>query len=172
MKKHVWLALVLMLMLLVVAGCAKRELPPLEGNQAPDFTLPNLAGEQLRLADLRGKVVLVHFWGTFCPPCRQELPSLAALNQVMAGKPLQLLAIAVDPGGKVEVEAFLKKAGVTLPALLDPQGSVARRYGTTGVPETFIIDQKGVIVKKIVGAVEWNDPAAIGYLNELIDKNR
>ncbi len=170
MKKHVWLALVLML--LVVAGCVKHDLPPEEGNQAPDFTLPNLAGEQLRLADLRGKVVLVHFWGSFCPPCRQELPSLATLNQVMAGKPLQLLAIAVDPGGKEEVEAFLKKTGVTLPALLDPQGSVARRYGTTGVPETFIIDQKGVIVKKIVGAVEWNDPSAIGYLNDLIAKSR
>jgi len=170
MKKHVWLVLVMML--LVVAGCAKRDLPPEEGKQAPDFTLPNLAGERLRLADLRGKVVLVHFWGTFCPPCRQELPSLVALNGVMAGKPLQLLAIAVDPGGKEVVEEFLKKAGVTLPALLDPQGSVARRYGTTGVPETFIIDQKGVIVKKIVGAVEWNDPSAIGYLNELIEKNR
>ncbi len=169
MKKHVWLALVL---LLVVAGCTRRDLPPLEGNQAPDFTLPNLAGERLQLADLRGKVVLVHFWGTFCPPCRQELPSLVALNGAMAGKPLQLLAIAVDPGGKEVVEEFLQKAGVTLPALLDQQGLVARRYGTTGVPETFIIDQKGVIVKKIVGAVEWNDPAVIGYLNELIEKYR
>lgn len=168
MKKHVWLVL----MLLFVVGCARRDLPPLEGNQAPDFTLPNLAGERLRLVDLRGKVILVHFWGTFCPPCRQELPSLVTLNGVMAGKPLQLLAIAVDPGGKEVVEKFLKKAEVILPALLDQQGSVARRYGTTGVPETFIIDQKGVIVKKVVGAMEWSDPAVIGYLNDLIAKNR
>ncbi len=151
-------------LLLAVCGCAREEKPALPGNSAPDFTLRNLAGQEVKLADLRGKVVLVNFWATWCPPCREEIPSMDRLNRAMAGKPFQMLAISIDEGGKEAVEAFFRKAGVTLPTLLDPGQKTGKRYGITGVPETFIVDKNGVILKKVVGALDWSDPMVAGFL--------
>lgn len=152
-------------LLLAVCGCAREEKPALPGNSAPDFTLRNLAGQEVKLADLRGKVVLVNFWATWCPPCREEIPSMDRLNRAMAGKPFQMLAISIDEGGKEAVEAFFHKAGVTLPTLLDPGQKTGKRYGITGVPETFIVDKNGVILKKVVGALDWSDPMVAGFLD-------
>ncbi len=149
---------------LALWGCAREEKPALEGNAAPDFTLNNLAGQEVKLADLRGKVVLVNFWATWCPPCREEIPSMERLNKAMAGKPFQMLAISIDEGGKGAVEGFFNKAGVALPTLLDPGQKTGKRYGITGVPETFIVDKKGVILKKVVGPIDWGDPMVIGCL--------
>jgi peroxiredoxin len=151
-------------LLLAVCGCAREEKPALAGNPAPDFTLRNLAGQEVKLADLRGKVVLVNFWATWCPPCREEIPSMDRLNRAMAGKPFQMLAISIDEGGKEAVEAFFSKAGVALPTLLDPGQKTGKQYGITGVPETFIVDKKGVILKKVVGALDWSDPMVAGFL--------
>lgn len=151
-------------LLLAMCGCAREEKPALVGNPAPDFTLKNLAGQEVKLSDLRGKVVLVSFWATWCPPCREEIPSMDKLNRAMAGKPFQMLAISIDEGGKGAVEGFFSKAGVSLPTLLDPGQKAGKRYGITGVPETFIVDQKGVILKKVVGALDWSDPMVAGFL--------
>ncbi len=155
-----------LLVVFVVAlwGCAREEKPALEGNPAPEFTLKNLAGQDVKLADLRGKVVLVNFWATWCPPCREEIPSMERLNKAMAGKPFQMLAISIDEGGKGAVEGLFSKAGVTLPALLDPGQKTGKRYGITGVPETFIVDKKGVILKKVVGPIDWSDPMVGDFL--------
>ncbi len=152
-------------LLLAMWGCAREEKPALEGNSAPDFTLKNLAGQEVKLSDLRGKVVLVNFWATWCPPCRGEIPSMERLNRAMAGKPFQMLAISIDEGGKEAVEALFSKAGVSLPTLLDPTQQTGKRYGITGVPETFIVDKKGVILKKVVGPIDWSDPMVAGFLD-------
>ena len=87
------------------------------------------------------------------------------LNQAMAGKPFQMVAVSEDAGGKEAVEGYFKESGTALPALLDTDQAVAQRYGLTGVPETFVIDAKGVILKKVVGAMDWSDPNVIGFLN-------
>jgi hypothetical protein len=86
------------------------------------------------------------------------------LNRAMAGKPFQMLAISIDEGGKEAVESFFRKAGVALPTLLDPGQQAGKRYGITGVPETFIVDKKGVILKKVVGPIDWSDPMVAGFL--------
>ena len=158
----------LLLSFITMAACSREEAPrpAMEGTPAPDFTLPDLAGQKTRLSDLKGKVVLVNFWATWCPPCREEIPSMANLNRLMAGKPFRMLAISIDQGGKGVVEAFFRNSGTALPTLLDVDGTASRLYGTTGVPETFVIDRKGVIIKKVIGALNWSDPEVVRFLNE------
>lgn len=158
--------------LVALAGCSKeqKEAPVVkvqEGSPAPDFTLRDLNGQETRLSSLRGNVVLLNFWATWCPPCREEVPSMVKLNRAMAGKPFRMLAVSIDEGGKGAVEAYFKESGSTLPALLDADRAVGRMYGTTGVPETFVIDTKGVILKKVIGPMDWSNPEVIGYLDGL-----
>lgn len=166
MKRYVHVVLIIVMFALV--GCAKEQAPPKEGGNAPDFKLKNLAGGEVGLADLRGKVVFLNFWATWCPPCREEIPSMVRLNAAMAGKPFQMLAVSIDDGGKEAVEAFFKQSGDRLPALLDPKQAAGKRYGITGVPETFIIDKKGVIMKKVIGPMDWSDPAVVKFLDDVI----
>lgn len=163
MKRKLFLTLIVMT--LALPGCSRKEKPALAGNPAPDFTLKDLSGKEVKLSSLRGKVVLLNFWATWCPPCRQEIPSMMRLNQAMAGKPFQMVAVSEDAGGKEAVEGYFKESGTALPALLDTDQAVGQRYGLTGVPETFVIDAKGVILKKVVGAMDWSDPNVIGFLN-------
>ena len=83
-----------------------------------------------------------------------------------------MIAVSVDPGGKEVVQDYFRKAGVTLPVLLDSDQRVGKRYGITGVPETFIIDKKGVIVKKIIGPLDWSHPDVVSFFNEMIKKEK
>ena len=163
-----FVSITLIVIIISLSACSSRETPkpPAEGKQAPDFTLPAISGQEVRLSDLKGEVVLVNFWATWCPPCREEIPSMTALNRLMAGKPFRMLAISIDQGGKDAVNDFFKKSRLTLPVLIDSNGSIARLYGITGVPETFVIDRKGVIIKKIVGPLDWSAPEVVRFLNE------
>ena len=160
---------VVLLVAFAALGCSKKQdAPAVKGKLAPDFTLNDLSGKPVQLSSLKGKVVLLNFWATWCPPCREEIPSMVRLNQAMQGKPFQMLAVSIDEGGKDAVEAFFRKGGVSLPALLDSDGKVARRYGTTGVPETFVIDAKGVIVEKVIGPEDWSSPDVLAFLDKVI----
>ncbi|MEA5114051.1 MAG: TlpA disulfide reductase family protein [Geobacteraceae bacterium] len=172
MKKlcHATLALVLAFSYCFLSGCGKPDNVSETGHTAPDFTLRDMSGNRVRLADLRGSVVLINFWATWCPPCREEAPSLARLNSRMTGRAFRLLAVAVDEGGAVTVERFFRQFGIRLPALLDPSGNVARLYGIRGIPETFVIDRQGVVRKKVVGPITWDDPAMVSYLEELVKR--
>ena len=168
-----WLMVCVMVAL---AGCSKEQkgaptgksvVKVREGSPAPDFTLRDLDGQEIRLSSLRGKVVLLNFWATWCPPCREEVPSMVKLNRAMAGRPFQMLAVSIDEGGRESVAGYFKESGSTLPALLDTDRSVGRLYGITGVPETFVIDGKGVILKKVIGPMDWSDPEVLRYLEGL-----
>ena len=86
------------------------------------------------------------------------------LNQAMAGKDFQMLAVSIDEGGRDAVAGFFRKSGMALPALLDTDQAIGKLYGLTGVPETFVIDKKGVILKKVVGAMDWSEPAVLEFL--------
>lgn len=158
----------LLLIIITMTACSRKETaqPAVEGRPAPDFTVRDLTGKETRLSDLKGNVVLVNLWATWCPPCREEAPSIADLNRLMAGKPFRLLAISIDQGGKEAVDAFFKQARISLPAYLDSDGAIARMYGITGVPETFVIDKKGVIIKKVIGPIEWNAPEVVKFLDD------
>jgi len=154
-------------LLAMVCACSKEGPAPREGSIAPDFSLQDLSGKTVKLSDLRGMVVLLNFWATWCPPCREEVPSLSRLNAVMPGKGFRMVTVSIDNGGSNDVESFFRMTGYRLPTLLDPDSTVGKMYGITGVPETFIIDAHGVIRKKVVGPFSWDDPSVITYLTEL-----
>lgn len=140
-----------------------------EGGAAPDFTVKDLEGKDLKLSTLKGSVVLVNFWATWCPPCKEEIPSMIKLNKAMTGKAFRMLAISIDEGGKDAVLQYFK-GNRDLPTYLDNEGQTSQLYGTTGVPETYIVDKQGIIQKKIVGGMDWNSPEVISYLDELLKK--
>ena len=151
------------------ADTTKKSAAAVEKSPAPDVSVVSFAnGSVLKLSDLKGKVVLLNFWATWCPPCREEIPSMMKLNSLMAGKPFQMVAISIDEGGKPAIESFFKESGFSLPAYLDESGASAKTYGVTGIPETFVIDKQGVIVKKIIGGFAWDSPEAVSFIEGLM----
>ena len=139
---------------------------PSDHPEAPDFTLLNLKGETVKLSALRGKVVIVNFWSTGCPPCVMELPTIEKLNEVMKGKPFQILTVTSDP--KEALERAASQMGIKVPILLDANGRVADTYGVYYTPITFIIDMNGKVDQRFLGAANWADKTVIDYLNRLI----
>jgi thiol-disulfide isomerase/thioredoxin len=125
-------------------------------------------GSLLKLSSLKGKVVLLNFWATWCPPCREEIPSMMKLQKSMNGKPFQMVAVSIDEGGKPAIDSFFKESGFALPTYVDPSGGASKIFGITGVPETFIIDKQGLLVKKIVGGVAWDSPEVASFLEGLM----
>jgi thiol-disulfide isomerase/thioredoxin len=178
MKRLLFIAaLCLTTTLLSLSGCSKQQSGTsaqkkgvVESKPAPDVTLKSISGESLTLSSLKGKVVLLNFWATWCPPCREEIPSMMKLNSFMAGKPFQMLAVSIDEGGKKAVEDFFAESRFSLPAYLDPETAAAKVYGITGVPETFVIDKQGIVVKKVIGPMDWNSPEAVAFLEGLMTK--
>ncbi len=139
-----------------------------EGSVAPDFTLPALDGGHVSLAEQKGKVVLVHFWATWCPPCVEEMPDLERLYQDFRGPEFELLAISVDEDGPGKVRAFMQKNGLSFPALLDPGRTAASSYGTFKYPETFIVDRSGVVRHKAIGSWDWSEPVNREKIRKLL----
>lgn len=172
MKKLI--CLIIAMSMLPLAACNRQDKAPkantgsVQNKPAPDITVKALSGSDLKLSDLKGKVVLLNFWATWCPPCREEIPSMMKLNSKLEGKPFQMLAVSVDEGGKADVEAFFKSSGFKLPAYTDQDKKAASAYGVTGVPETFIIDTKGIVVKKVIGPLKWDDPEVLTFINSLM----
>ena len=167
--------LLLIFLMTAVTACDRKETassttPPVvaENSPAPNIQVTPLKGPSVSLASLKGKVVVLNFWATWCPPCRGEIPSMMRLNAAMIGKPYQMLAVSIDEGGVPAIEAFFKNSGNNLPAYSDPDGKAAKIYGITGVPETFIIDKQGVLVKKVIGALAWDSPDVASYLDGLM----
>ena len=137
--------------------------------EAPDFLLPDLAGKKLRLSSLRGKVVLLNFWATWCPPCVEELPSIIGLHQADLGDNFKLLTVSVDEE-LPKVKALLAKfgaAGKSLPVVIDPTKKVATSFGTSKFPETYLIDKKGVIRYRFINKRHWTSPEALQCIRSL-----
>ena len=137
---------------------------------APDFTFPGLNGKMVSLSDYKGKVVLVNIWATWCPPCVDEMPSMEKLYQKFKGENFEILAVSIDEPGLKAVAPFMKKSNLTFPALIDSEGTIKAVYGIIGVPESFIIDQQGILIKKIVGPVDWAATNVFRFFSDLIQK--
>ena len=135
----------------------------------PELRFVDGAGRALSLADFRGKVVLLNIWATWCPPCKIEMPSMERLHQKLAGTDFQLVAVSVDEEDSSVVNKFVKEYGLTFPVLHNQDGSIRQIYQTTGVPESFVIDRDGVIVKKVIGAADWDAPVNENLIRRLLD---
>lgn len=137
---------------------------------APDFLLPDLNGQVVRLSQLRGKVVMLNVWTTWCPPCRKEMPTMEALYKKLKSADFVMLAASQDVDGKNTVLPYLQEGGFTFPVLLDVRGEVGKKYGVTGYPETFIIDRQGNIVYHHIGYNDWSQPTVEAALRRLTDQ--
>src|SRR3989441_1352159 len=140
------------------------------GSRAPQFTATDLAsGRVTTLADFRGTVVLLNVWATWCQPCRVEMPSLERLHRRLGGADFRVVAVSVDEQGPDVVAKFAQDLGLSFEILHDRSGAIQAAYQTTGVPESFVIDRDGVIIKKVIGPAEWDGPVNETVIRRLID---
>ena len=155
----------LFVLLLALVGCYDNSRPTHIGSAAPDFVVEDGA-HKVALHDFRGQVVVLNFFASWCAPCIEETPSLVAMSQKMKDKGVTVLGVSVDVDASA-YNNFLKEHRVDFPTVRDPAEKSSGLYGTTGWPETFIIDRQGVLRRKFVGPVDWNDPDIVQYLTSL-----
>ncbi len=144
--------------------------PVAVGKKAPDFSLQDMNGRTVQLSDYRGKYVVLNFWATWCPPCVEEAPSLDQFSRRLAASDSQkiaVLSVSVDSGWD-PVRAFVQAKNISFPVLLDSQQDVPNGYGTFKYPETYIIDPSGVVIKKVIGGLNWMSPDVRQFFDNLL----
>jgi len=137
------------------------------GDVAPSFELRTEDGAGLSLRDYDGKWVLLNFWATYCGPCVAEMPSLNQLHQELSGRGLVVVGISIDEDAEA-YRRFIARMGIKFPTARDPSGEVMRRYGTQLVPETYLINPQGTVVRKYVSWQDWSSPDIMNYLSSLL----
>jgi peroxiredoxin len=152
-------------LLIALSGCHSGTRPPRIGSNAPEFMVQD-SDRTVALNQFRGQVVVLNFWATWCPPCVEEMPSLVEMQRRMKGKGITVLAVSIDVDENA-YRQFLKLHGVDLLTVRDPAQKTPTLYGTRGWPETFIIDRRGVMRRKFIGAVDWTEPEVTDFLNKL-----
>lgn len=139
----------------VLSGCAKEGTTPPAPKPAPDFSLKTLDGKTLRLFEHRGKVVLVDFWGTYCPPCMEAIPSLVQLRNQLKPSGFEIIGVACDlgPEGKKLIAEAVRKMRISYP-IVRVDDKTAQEYGVDGLPALFLIDRQGNLLDSYVGATD------------------
>lgn len=140
-----------------------------EAKEAPDFRLPDLSGDTLSLSDFSGKIVLLNFWASWCPPCRYEMPTMEQLWKDFKEKGLVILAVDLGEPREKVLE-FAKKLNLTFPILLDRTRDIGRKYRVFSIPTTFIISPEGKIIAKAIGYRNWKSPESLDLFNLLLSK--
>jgi peroxiredoxin len=136
---------------------------------APDFSLPDAHGTMQRLSAFRGRVVLLSFWATWCPPCQEDMPALERFYQAHRDRGLTVLAVASDRQGEAVVTPFLSQYGLSFTALLDSTGEVTRMYGVSSLPTTYLLDRQGRLVTVAIRSSLWADPKSQALITSLLD---
>ncbi|MBW8328077.1 MAG: TlpA family protein disulfide reductase [Thiobacillus sp.] len=155
---------------LVLAGAAHAAgLEARSATSAPELRASDLMGASRTLADYRGKVVLLNFWASWCPPCLREMPSMERLRVKMAGRPLAIVALDSAETAD-EVNAFLSRMKLGFPILLDPDGSNTKRWKVFALPTTFLLDAEGRVRYVLTGPTEWDEGEALGAVESLLDE--
>jgi peroxiredoxin len=152
-------------MILGLAGCYSGTKPTRIGTPAPDFVVQD-SDRKVALHDYRGQIVVLNFWATWCAPCIQEMPSLIEMASKVKDRNITVIGVSIDVDESA-YKSFVQRHGVSFLTVRDPGQKSSGLYGTTGWPETFIIDKQGVLRRKFVGPVDWNDPQITQYLTSL-----
>jgi len=141
---------VVCLILIGLVGMAAR--PPLIGSPAPEIALKDLQGQEVRLSDLRGKVVLLNFWATWCKPCKEEMPAMQAAYDKLRDEGLVVLAVN-ELEDVQRVAEHVRSHGHTFPVVMDHDNRIANRYGVVGLPASFLIDRQGIVRERVSGSL-------------------
>lgn len=155
MKPLFALPLLLGSLALMLAACASPDTSASATSEtleeAPDFTLPTLTGDSLRLSEMKGQIVVLNFWATWCAPCLEEIPDLIALHEELHPHGLSVVGVSLDEEGEALVRPFVERFGITYPVPLD-DGAVAEAYGGVwALPTTYVIDPEGQIMRRVIG---------------------
>jgi cytochrome c biogenesis protein CcmG/thiol:disulfide interchange protein DsbE len=159
--RRIWSAVVLGALL--ITGCERGSHPGNLGKPAPQFTISD-GVQTIDLSKLRGQIVVLNLWASWCAPCVEELPSLLAMQQQLPG--VKVIAVSLDQDDDV-YRKFLSEHSVDLKTVRDPDGKVNALYGTVQIPETYIIDRQGILRRKFVSAQNWTSPQILAYLSKL-----
>src|SRR5262252_966423 len=159
---YVYLALAAILLL---SACNRGSHPPRVGSLANDFTVKD-SDRTVSLNQLRGQVVVLNFWASWCAPCIAELPSMMEMQDRMRNRGVTVLGISIDVDGDA-YHRFIQQRNVNFLTVRDPDQKVAGMYGTTVWPETYIVDREGMVRCKVVGPINWNSPDILEFLSKL-----
>jgi thiol-disulfide isomerase/thioredoxin len=135
-----------------------------------DIELIDVNKNKIKLSELKGSVLFINFWATWCESCVEELPAIEGLFRNLSENPKFKLITILYKDDRDRAFSYMKKNSYTFPLYLNPDGSAAKYFGITGVPETFIIDKKGVLRGKVIGPEDWNSPGALENFHALIDE--
>lgn len=160
-----YFSVLLGLLTIGLSGCYSGSRPSKIGSEAPNFTVAD-STHSVSLDQFRGKVVVLNFWASWCPPCIDETPSLMQMQQELRSKGVVVLAVSVDEDANA-YQQFLKDHSVDFLTVRDPDQKSNELYGTYMFPETYIIDRNGILRRKFIGEVQWTQPDIIKYLSDL-----
>lgn len=170
----IFLVIFLSGLLIVISVIKKQEMPQTGpvldiGMRAPEFILNDPTGNTYyTLEKLKGSVVLINFWASWCEPCREEMPSIQSLyNHFKDNKQFSMLTVLYKDDYQ-NAKIYIKESNFEFPVLIDMDSNTANSYGVTGVPETYIIDKKGFLRERIIGQADWSSPEAISFISDLI----
>jgi len=139
--------------------------------KAHDLTLPDIYGNDVRLSDFQGKIVLLNFWATWCAPCREEMPSIERLHRHFREQNLSIVAVSVDMADIESVRAFVEKQKYTFTVLHDPRAKVMGAFRVRFIPVSYLIDKSGKVIGKAIGLRDWSQPPMIRLFEELLKKS-
>ena len=137
-----------------------------KGDKIPDASFQSLEGKKHSFSALRGKVLVINFWATWCLPCREEMPSLNTLFRQMENQPVEFLAFSTDSGQEPVLD-FMSQGKYPLPVYEDFDRRLAMQFGTYQFPETYLVDKQGVVREKVIGAANWAAPEMVNLLRSL-----
>jgi peroxiredoxin len=167
--KRLWILLTIAGIAIVAVSAFQYLTRPSTGDPAPLFSLPSAEGGDVALEGFRGRPTIVHFWASFCAPCREEFPPLGRLQRDFEDRGLVILAISEDgPPHQAARKAFLASMKPLFPVLFDDKGGVADAYESWSVPETFLIDRAGTIVWRHAGEIDWDAPKVRDMIEQLL----
>ena len=162
-----WRAVLAVVAIAAGAAAAEPALRDWGGKPTPPLELRDVAGRGVDLRKLEGRVVLVNFWATWCEPCIAEMPAIQRLRAKLDGRPFEVLAVNYGES-RPKVEAYLRKAGITLHVLLDPDQQAADAWGAKGLPMTFLVDSRGHVRSWVFGQRDWDAGDSLATVEKLV----
>lgn len=170
LRRITWLPLCALctLLLFLTAGC-KSEKAVAVGLSAPDLKIRDaVSGSEVPPESLKGKVVFINFWASWCPPCREEMPSIEALYRELSAHDDFRMITVLYKDGYAAGSALVRREGFSFPVYEDMEGRSARSYGVTGVPETYIVDRRGILKRRVLGPADWHSPEVKDFILALM----